>query len=797
MNAPSRNNEPSRDDAAMRELLLLADRQEIQPPCDLLDRVRSRLHEHTVQSPSVLQSRSSSRSSSRWSRRGWLAAIAATSVVLFAFLFSLQPSGVAWSQVAEAVRAMPWIHLRAVGGEGQSRESWLSYSRNTSAMRTDSTVVHDDYQSGVRFEYDLKERKLYRLSVANEESFRSMEESFRAIFRGDDKFGGNFAGRPIIKQQQRTVSEQGRQWIMYELELQDTDPDKTFSAEVRVDPQKMLPDLMTFVQGEERRQFKIDFPNEGPTDIYALEVPRDAQIEDHMPPADLDQIIRIVQKHRRDFGNYLAVASGNKSLAVHLIRCKGDKFRVDVGIGDTKHVTSEAEMAKWWREHGTEILPEGSVLCDGRRVYDRSPESGWCISTHTIKHGDARAVAEGIGESAPYFIDLLAYPPRLDPQQLASSRRYTASLDLQGANGPPGSARVEVLRANEGRPADRSTYHKEEFWLQPEYGYAVVKHVFSECPEVDEDPLRIEKRLIYEYGDFRQTPRGVWFPTVSRWKATSSTENENEPGDSEFYDQVTYFHVDFTSELPDELFSPEWQGDLLSGINFSRRDDASKSNDLGTIRPPGGVPLRIAGPDRKISVDGLSRVKTRLEAVPAAVLEKWVVELERIIDIKLKDGIPSAKQTCRTDFVIHMSVAFDDLKWNARTADELFHRAESLPASEARTWKEAFELLLNQQIGQTDTSNYDGGPAWAVPLVLIPVDSLYEGQKYSIERGRKYLARLKQLTADDVTLWREKVDEFGGTTLDAVMNIILLDDHFDNENFQRDRFLAAIEARKK
>ena len=51
MKTTSNTNEPSRDDAVTRELLLLADRQEIQPPRDLLDRVRARLHENTVRSP--------------------------------------------------------------------------------------------------------------------------------------------------------------------------------------------------------------------------------------------------------------------------------------------------------------------------------------------------------------------------------------------------------------------------------------------------------------------------------------------------------------------------------------------------------------------------------------------------------------------------------------------------------------------------------------------------------------------------------------------------------------------------
>ena len=56
---------------------------------------------------------------------------------------------------------------------------------------------------------------------------------------------------------------------------------------------------------------------------------------------------------------------------------------------------------------------------------------------------------------------------------------------------------------------------------------------------------------------------------------------------------------------------------------------------------------------------------------------------------------------------------------------------------------------------------------------------------------------MKQLIADDVLLWRDKVDEWGGTKLDAAMNIILLDEFFENEKFQRDKFQAAIKARKK
>ena len=234
---------------------------------------------------------------------------------------------------------------------------------------------------------------------------------------------------------------------------------------------------------------------------------------------------------------------------------------------------------------------------------------------------------------------------------------------------------------------------------------------------------------------------------------------------------------------------------LAAGINVAQKDDQPTPNDLGKIQPPGGVPLLPGGPGVTISVDYVTKATRRLEATPAEDLDRWVAELERIMDTKLDGEL--AKQACRTYFVTRVSLAFDDLAWNARTADSLFRRAQTMPPFEARAWQDAFEALRKKEIGQNATTVYDGGPAYAVPLVLIPVDALYEGHQYSAERGKKYLARLKQLTAEDVSLWNDRVDAFGGTELDAAVNIILLDAYFDREKFRRDKFRTVIGKRKK
>jgi RNA polymerase sigma factor (sigma-70 family) len=225
-----------------------------------------------------------------------------------------------------------------------------------------------------------------------------------------------------------------------------------------------------------------------------------------------------------------------------------------------------------------------------------------------------------------------------------------------------------------------------------------------------------------------------------------------------------------------------------------------EARDLTKIKPPGGAPLPLVKPGtNEIDVDLLNNVSDRLKSVPEKDLERWGTELERITDVKLKDGVPSPRQACRTDFAIRMSMAFDDLTWNATAADKLYKRACSMPVADAKAWKEAFESLLKEKIGieqneKGEFSKLAGGPPWAVPLVLIPVDALHEGEKFSAERGKKYRARLKQLTKDDVALWKDKMDKFGGTELDAAVNIILLDEFFGKERFQREKFKAAIEA---
>ena len=182
--------------------------------------------------------------------------------------------------------------------------------------------------------------------------------------------------------------------------------------------------------------------------------------------------MKIVEQNRRDFGNYLAVSGDNsrEAMNVHIVRRKGEKLRVDMcgteqyiqrsgekeRVGKSVHVASAADLRNWWREYGEEIKTSGVL----QRLSRRESNAG------------------------RYRVELLAYPQTLtfNLQQMASSSLVTAHLDPKGQNGPAGSVRVVLLYSHRGAPTDRVLLRKEEYWLQPKYGYAVVKHVRSLLP---------------------------------------------------------------------------------------------------------------------------------------------------------------------------------------------------------------------------------------------------------------------------------------------------------------------------
>lgn len=494
-------------------------------------------------------------------RRAWMVGVASVAAACAIWwLSSLRPSQ-SWAQVAEAIHRQPWIHLKTTDPANATNELWLSFPRDVAASRRRAddaeTVSFIDYRTGVKYEYERPAKKLLRLPVSevDQNSFQSLSGLFRAIFRGDASLGPDFALDWISSEKRQMVEEQGRKWLDYELQLERDG--QTATATIRVDPDSKLPAELKLVGRQEAICFVCDYPQDGPADIHAFGVPDGAAVDDRVPPADLARAIRCVDECRRDLDNYFAVVTTDGGHTARLIWRKGDKWRVEMGVlpdDAAKSLTSQQQRLRYWHEHLAQAEPLPLMVCTGRRVYrcrleennGRSVPGRWEV-VRTVSAGRGHAAADSFGDAGYNLVELVAYP------SVAAAPDRTIALDPAGRGGPPGSVLIEETLTSRD-PRFDSAYHKTRHWLDPERRFVALKTELSDCPEVDRDPCRVHKADVYELEAFRQSPRGIWYPTQVRRKNAMADKDKH--GVTHYVDEVTHYELDFPVQLPDDLFTP-------------------------------------------------------------------------------------------------------------------------------------------------------------------------------------------------------------------------------------------------
>lgn len=549
----------SHDDEVLQQLLTTADTDRVEPSPQFMERMLALTPEATDSStrvPATAGSTPPSPAKSRVTRRTLLAtALVATVAAVVGTVLLWHPSPT-WAQVAEAVASKPWIHMHAKDPQGNTRDLWLSLPRDIAALKSPSLIRHDDHRRGARLEFDPTTKKLLRLPIEDKESFESMTTFFRAIFRGDSQLGERLAEDQILEQKQRTVTDAGQTWLEHDLTMQRGD--KTALCTVRVNPEQRLPVWLRLKAGEMQVQYDFDFPATGPMNIYDLDVSRDIAVEDRMPPADLAKIQRSLQSSQRDFDNYMAIAMrgnrkrGGPQSPERILWRKGDRWRVElimpVALKDTPPM--EGDVAGWWRKQIRQIEGLPVLVCDGRKVY-RSEFRGTTVSAwkteRVLRSGEGRAAARSFGDAGENVLEYVAYPT------LIASSMSTISLDPKGTGGPEKSLLLEVNLTG----GDDRAYRKMRYWLDPERQNVVLKSELSGCPAVDRDPQSVPSQKMYahEYGEFRQSPRGVWYPTEVVWKNGLTPVSPDKSQPAEPQDLVRSYVLDFEADLPDELFT--------------------------------------------------------------------------------------------------------------------------------------------------------------------------------------------------------------------------------------------------
>jgi hypothetical protein len=551
----------------------------------------------------------------RWFRWTFLGSATALLVALAGTIFwqAGNPS-TSWAEVVKAMQMKPWIHAEttvpAPGPEIKSIKSEFWFSQKHAVFAQSGYACDKYYDRKLHFidEYQPETKSILRTSVISSSfentMFTDMEAMFENLLNGDSPFASvtqQIPGSEMVEQTQTDIEVSGRKLIEYRLKLRHIREGQELAPLIiifHVDRSTNLPTEMIFNRsGKEgsidKLVYKFDYPAEGPTDIYALGVPLSAKRIDRTVKPELNQLLDAVAKARNDFDPYEAVVivgtvPVKQMITFQHIWRNGLKFRAESAYITKKDSVADLPLKPvdnldWCRKYLDKYEHQPIAVCDGKIVYVPEWEKTKAIwENPNVKVKELYKWKEFMRESSfgkgiimarptkarDYFVEFYAYPFMQSPRD-----DLEVEIKPAGPDDPPGTILIEEKFSTKDDHSERA----ERFLVDPSRGFVTLRHEIdfptsetpiAQPPKLAGDasksqpyssptPQPIKKQIsttIYEMKDFRKSPRGIWYPTQVRSNRnilSSSAPIANQQG------QSYYFYLDFSKDLPDELFQPD------------------------------------------------------------------------------------------------------------------------------------------------------------------------------------------------------------------------------------------------
>lgn len=581
MNSSHRSTELS--DQQLDELIGQSDSASPTPNNEFVSRLRSTLLEETQVEPVTTPARPSSRR--HFSKV--LVACGIAAVLLIAFMMQ-SPSS--WAQVQEALQSRTWIRLRAKMDNGAVSENWLSIPQQKSAFRDGPIAQYVDMRGDLQFDYDESRGTVVRAPLRSDSGSASIVTLFQQLMSGQNPSVDQVNHAKVVDSRSRTISENGKQWLDVELTLQrgtsELDNKRLERLEFRVDPQTKLPQTLTLsildggpnlpADAQRKIVFDMDYPDQGPADVYALGIPRDTILDDRVPSDDTNRALKAIAAGRHDFDSYCAIVFHpakpdqpfNALWPERVVWRRGNQVRVELCFPFEEWSPYSAKPEgmsdlAWWKEQLEKHFRLGpSVVCDGKTSY-RAEYSG------TIEKGQYRigawkplaSIQRGeslrshhLGPESHVLPEYFAYPD--------VGAGPTTTVQLEPAVTPElprGSLLTYALTK-----AQPQAYHRTRYWLDGDRGYAVTRMVHDqlEGPNGQGDGLsRLQFNGTgytaedqYSMRNYQRSPKGFWYPTLVIRE--SRTRDPKKPEDeAKVNSRITSFLIDFDAEISNSLFT--------------------------------------------------------------------------------------------------------------------------------------------------------------------------------------------------------------------------------------------------
>ena len=243
--------------------------------------------------------------------------------VLIVLLIVPSPS-VGWADVTKAIQSQKWIRGTVTYADGDRGTMWLSPERQILAFKSDRWFQFFDGRERAKYEYRGREKPIVRLPLGEEDAQRVLPVD--ALSQDKDVIGPwLFGTEKIVDQKRREVTEDGKTWVEFQLVLWRGEANQ---ATLRVDPETRLPIYLLLTSPDDAsKSFKwlFDYPEDGPTDIYALGVPRGIKIDDQVPSDEVQRVLDAMAASRRLIGDFRLLVAEEEDNRVFIVSRKGDR----------------------------------------------------------------------------------------------------------------------------------------------------------------------------------------------------------------------------------------------------------------------------------------------------------------------------------------------------------------------------------------------------------------------------------------------------------------------------------------
>jgi hypothetical protein len=453
----------------------------------------------------------------------------------------------AWASAIRKARGQAWIHAKIERDGGSQGDVWVSPERDIVAAKIGKTVLFEDYKHEIFRRYDGDRKPLFRASQPENPNLGQdlmSASGFAAMFRRSPGGPSLLPNEPIEHWTLRSRMIDGIPCDEYEIEIHS--PDRAPSTLLlTVDKRLSLPHSLTIVEGDSHATSQFDYPSTGPLDVHALGVPVDVQTVNIDQSGKLLPIVHTLGVGRKEFDDYTALSvtsvfDGARPLQkceVKRVLRRGDKWRIDrVDVSDPDFVLPKDpdQALSAWHAKSKALRFVPLFICDGHFIgnFRRNGEG---------MTDDRPQVSNATDDSAEGFA---IHIPERSCRPIfhlgATNHPFHVSSEREGSREE--LIKVDLLRVPTAKGPEDPL---KTYWLDPNLGDVALRIVthLDGLSEASASKPRPKSREV-AFKEFRQSPRGYWYPGVVDRDPISKSQ------------PVTRFYVDFSNVPSDDLFGP-------------------------------------------------------------------------------------------------------------------------------------------------------------------------------------------------------------------------------------------------